>query len=98
MTFNTNSDIISNLLAMTADEVDVPGTMRTAAHEAYRSVGMHLQSQATPTAWDMYAQGSFETNTVVRPIVGSGGFVVIVSVNCAVAPAGLVAVQMQVEG
>ena len=74
MTFNTNSDIISNLLAMTADEVDVPGTMRTAAHEAYRSVGMHLQSQATPTAWDMYAQGSFETNTVVRPIVGSGGF------------------------
>lgn len=74
MTFSTNSDIISNLLAMTADEVDIPLAMRTAAHEAYRAIGTHLQSQTTPTAWDMYAQGSFETNTVVRPIIGSGGF------------------------
>ncbi len=73
MTINC-SDTISGLLAKTADEVDIPAAMRKTAHDAYRAVGRHLQSQTTPTAWDMYAQGSFETNTVVMPIAGSGGF------------------------
>ena len=75
--FSTAEDLLDQLLAGTLEELDIPPQLAQVARQRYAQVGMFLNQygdSAGRSAWDVYPQGSFRLNTVVRPITLSGDF------------------------
>jgi hypothetical protein len=65
---------ISGLLERAAATLDLPAELEEESERQYHLVGHFLSDQAAIADWEIYPQGSVRLGTVVRPIVGSGGF------------------------
>jgi hypothetical protein len=65
---------ISGLLEKGAASLDLPLDLDEEAVRQYGLVGEFLSDQAEIADWEIYPQGSVRLGTVVRPIIGSGGF------------------------
>lgn len=68
---DTRQDIISHLLALGAQEIDLSPTQRTRATEHYRAVGEYLAERESPLKQflpEVFAQGSMAIDTATKPI------------------------------
>jgi hypothetical protein len=74
---STAEDLLDQLLGGTLEELDIPGELAQRARQRYTEVGTFLNqygdSRGT-SAWDVFAQGSFRLNTVVKPVTPTGDF------------------------
>jgi hypothetical protein len=67
--YESKQEMISALMAGTAEQLDIPPELRIAAEREYALAGGWLAEHAEPDGqgWRVYSQGSFRIGTVVRP-------------------------------
>lgn len=73
---STAEATLSELLANTAEELDLPPKVRLLVEAEYHAIGAHMMEagQADPYDWDVYPQGAVMLGTVVSPVTPSGQY------------------------
>lgn len=67
---DTRNDALNELFDVLAEELNISKTMEEKAVSGYRSVGSWLDGDERIPSSEIYAQGSFNLGTVIRPLCG----------------------------